>query len=333
MISSSTTAKWFSFVKWNSPQENSISKKKIQGFLHLFVGQEACAVGMEAAVTKEDPVITAYRCHGWTHTRGVPIKNILAELTGKSTGCAKGKGGSMHMYAPNFYGGNGIVGAQVPVGAGIAFALKYNQSNNICITLYGDGAANQGQVFEAFNMAALWKLPCLFVCENNQYGMGTSAARSSYCTDYYTRGDYIPGIGVNGMDILAVREATKWCADYIRSGKGPLVMELDTYRYYGHSMSDPGKSYRPTEEVKAVREQRDAIKLVEAYATEGNLATSEELKELRKSAKAEVDEAVKYSLEGSDLPPQELFTDVYTDQAEEGLLIRGSDLFTNNMSC
>uniref|UniRef100_A0A8C5KIK9 Pyruvate dehydrogenase E1 component subunit alpha, testis-specific form, mitochondrial n=1 Tax=Jaculus jaculus TaxID=51337 RepID=A0A8C5KIK9_JACJA len=206
----------------------------------LLLLQEACCVGLEAGINPTDHLITSYRAHGFTFTRGLSVREILAELTGRRGGCAKGKGGSMHMYAKNFYGGNGIVGAQVPLGAGIALACKYNGKDEVCLTLYGDGAANQGQIFEAYNMAALWKLPCIFICENNRYGMGTSVERAAASTDYYKRGDFIPGIRVDGMDILCVREATKFAAAHCRSGKGPILMELQTYRYHGHSMSDPG---------------------------------------------------------------------------------------------
>lgn len=305
-------------------------EKKIRGFLHLYDGQEAVATGIEAAVTKEDHLITAYRCHGWTYTRGASVKAILAELMGRSAGVSQGKGGSMHMYSKNYYGGNGIVGAQVPVGAGVALALQLSGSDRICLTLYGDGAANQGQVFEAFNMAALWKLPCLFICENNHYGMGTSERRAAACPDYYTRGDYIPGIWVNGQDVLVVREATKWCADYIRSGKGPLVMEVDTYRYHGHSMSDPGKIYRPTEEVQGVRRERDPIKKVEKYALEGNLITEEELKTIAKEVKKEIAAAVEEADASPVLEPHHLYTHVMENQGD--LFIRGTDPFTNNQS-
>ena len=209
---------------------NMYKEKVIRGFCHLYSGQEAICVGLKAAMQPQDSVITAYRAHGWTYVMGVSVEGVLSELTGRKTGCAGGKGGSMHTYAPNFYGGNGIVGAQVPLGGGIAFAHKYNEDNGVCIALYGDGAANQGQVFETYNIAALWKLPCIFICENNQYGMGTSIDRSSASTDYYTRGDYIPGIFVDGMDVVSVREAGKFALEYCRSGNGPLVMEMKTYR-------------------------------------------------------------------------------------------------------
>lgn len=210
----------------------SLYKEKIiRGFCHLYSGQEACAVGMAAALRPNDDVITAYRCHGWTYLMGGSLNGILCELTGRSSGVARGKGGSMHMYVQNFFGGNGIVGAQVPLGVGIAFAQKYKGDHGVCIALYGDGAANQGQIFEVYNMAKLWKVPCIFVCENNGYGMGTSAERASANTNYYTRGDSVPGIWVDGMDVLAVREATRFAIEYATSEKGgPILLETATYR-------------------------------------------------------------------------------------------------------
>lgn len=249
--------------------------KEIRGFLHLYVGQEAVCVGIQAALQPQDTIITAYRDHGWAVMRGIAPRAMMAELTGRSTGCVKGKGGSMHMYAPGFFGGNGIVGAQVPLGAGIALAHKYKGNHGVSFTLYGDGAANQGQVFEAYNMAKLWDLPVVFVCENNKYGMGTAASRSSASTEYYTRGDYIPGIWVDGMDVLSVREATRFATDYCRSGRGPIVMEMETYRYYGHSMSDPGSSYRSREEIETVRKQHDAISMFKHLLVETRISTED----------------------------------------------------------
>uniref|UniRef100_A0A095AK54 pyruvate dehydrogenase (acetyl-transferring) n=1 Tax=Schistosoma haematobium TaxID=6185 RepID=A0A095AK54_SCHHA len=212
-------------------------------------------------------------------TRGVPVHNIVAELAGRRTGCTKGLGGSMHLYAKDFYGGNGIVGAQVPLGVGIALRMKHRGEKFVSVTLYGDGAANQGQVFEAFNIAKLWNLPVIFICENNKYDMGTSVQRSSANTNYYTRGDYIPGLWVDGMDILTVREATRFAADWCRSDKGPILLETETYRYHGHSMSDPGTSYRTREEVQSMRRGRDPIALFQKSIVDNGLCTQDEVKE------------------------------------------------------
>jgi len=308
---------------------NSLYKEKsIRGFCHLYSGQEAIAVGMENAIRKTDAVITAYRAHGWTYIRGVPIKAVLTELTGRKSGCARGKGGSMHMYSEGFYGGNGIVGAQVPIGAGIAFAQKYRGTDNLTLTLYGDGAANQGQVFEAYNMAKLWSLPVIFICENNGYGMGTSADRAAASTDYYTRGDYIPGIWVDGMDVLAVREATRFVGDLCRAGKGPFVMEVATYRYHGHSMSDPGTSYRTREEIQEVRQTRDPITSFKDKILSADLVTSDELKQIDAEVKKEVDEGVKAAKSDSEIDLEELYADVYVNPIEEH--IRGITPFTEH---
>jgi len=214
----------------------------------------------------------------------------------------------------NFHGGNGIVGAQCPIGAGVSFGLKYNDKANVCVTMYGDGASNQGQLFEAFNMAFLWKLPTLFVCENNKYGMGTSAERSSASTDYYTRGDYIPGLKIDAMNVLAVREGFKHAAAYAKAGKGPVVLELETYRYMGHSMSDPGLSYRTRDEVNEVRAQRDPIQRLRQLLSDSGLATEEELKHSELEAKALIEEAAAFA-DGSEWPPaSDLSTDIYSDR-------------------
>lgn len=307
---------------------NMYKEKTIRGFCHLYSGQEACAVGMEAALRKTDAVITAYRAHGWTYVRGVSVKSVLAELTGREAGCARGKGGSMHMYSSNFFGGNGIVGAQVPLGAGIAFGLKYLGRDDICLALYGDGAANQGQVFEAYNIAKLWNLPVIFICENNGYGMGTSADRAAASTDYYTRGDYIPGIWVDGMDVLAVREATSFGADLCRSGKGPLVMEVATYRYHGHSMSDPGTSYRTREEIQEVRQTRDPITSFREKIITANLVSSDELKKIEQDVRKEVEEATEVAKTAKEIPLEEMFADIYVDPLNTK--IRGITPFTEH---
>lgn len=270
---------------------------------------------MEAALEKDDAIITAYRCHGFALMRGGTVHNILAELLGKVTGISRGKGGSMHMFANQFYGGNGIVGAQVPVGAGIAFTQKYLNKNNCTFALYGDGAANQGQIFEVYNMAALLKLPVVFVCENNRYGMGTSIERSSASTDYFKRGgDYIPGLRIDGMDVLAVKEATKFAKDHVIKN-GPLVMEIDTYRYQGHSMSDPGTTYRTREEIQQMRSTRDTIKLVQSQILENDFAKEEELKEIEARIKAEVDEAAARAKDDSFPENFELTTDIYAEKS------------------
>ncbi|KAJ5562227.1 Dehydrogenase E1 component [Penicillium sp. DV-2018c] len=293
-------------------------EKKIRGFCHLSTGQEAVAVGIEHAIDRMDKIITAYRCHGFAMMRGGTVKSIIGELLGRREGIAYGKGGSMHMFAPNFYGGNGIVGAQVPVGAGLAFAQQYNEEPNTSIVLYGDGASNQGQVFEAFNMAKLWNLPVLFGCENNKYGMGTSASRSSALTEYYKRGQYIPGLKVNGMDVLATKAAVQYGKEYAISGKGPLVFEYVTYRYGGHSMSDPGTTYRSREEIQRMRSTNDPIAGLKQKMLEWGVTTEEELKSLDKKARANVDAEV---AEAEEMPVPDntariLYEDIYVRGSE-----------------
>ncbi|KAI0393647.1 dehydrogenase E1 component-domain-containing protein [Xylariaceae sp. FL0594] len=297
-------------------------EKKIRGFCHLSTGQEAVAVGIEHALTKEDDVITAYRCHGYALMRGATVRSIIGELLGRREGIAYGKGGSMHMFAKGFYGGNGIVGAQVPVGAGLAFAHKYMGRKNASVILYGDGASNQGQVFEAFNMAKLWNLPALFGCENNKYGMGTAAARSSALTDYYKRGQYIPGLKVNGMDVLAVKAAVKYGREWAVSENGPLVFEYVTYRYGGHSMSDPGTTYRTREEIQRMRSTNDPIAGLKQKILDWGVCTEEELKTLDKEARKHVNDEVA-AAEAMAVPeakPEILFEDTYVKGTEPQFL-------------
>ncbi len=285
----------------------------IGGFCHLYIGQEAVAIGLQSAATPgKDSVITGYRDHGHMLAYGIDPNVIMAELTGRAAGISRGKGGSMHMFstAHKFYGGHGIVGAQVSLGGGLAFAHKYNEDGGLCIAYFGDGAANQGQVYETMNMAALWDLPIVFVVENNQYAMGTAVARSSAETEFYRRGTAfrIPGMKVNGMDVLEVRAAAEVAFAHVRGGNGPVLMECETYRYRGHSMSDPAK-YRTREEVQDVRENSDPIERAKADLLAMGVA-EDRFKELDKAIRARVAEAADFA-ENSPLPEaQELYTDV-----------------------
>jgi len=255
--------------------------------------------------------------HGWQFVRGDSIFSIMAEQLGKKGGCSRGKGGSMHLYYPesNFYGGNGIVGAQVPVGAGIALASKVKGDGTVTFACMGDGAANQGQVFEALNMCALWKVPCVFVVENNLYGMGTATHRSSFINDYYTRGDYVPGVLIDGMDFLRCREAARYARDYCREGNGPMVLEFRTYRYHGHSMSDPGTTYRSREEVTDVRQKNDPIERCRALILEHELATTDELKDIEKDIRKKVNEACALAEQDGVLTEEQLVLDIYSGSA------------------
>lgn len=288
----------------------------IGGFCHLYIGQEAVAVGLQSSLTAgKDSVITGYRDHGHMLAYGIDPKIIMAELTGRQAGISKGKGGSMHMFSTEhaFYGGHGIVGAQVPLGAGLAFAHKYRGDGGVCLAYFGDGAANQGQVYETFNMASLWKLPIVFVIENNQYAMGTAVVRSSAETHFYRRGTAfrIPGMDVNGMDVLEVRQAADIAIDYVRGGNGPVLMELNTYRYRGHSMSDPAK-YRSREEVQEVREKRDPIEGAKAELIERGVS-EDRLKEIDKRIRAKVAEAADFAESSPEPDPSELHTDILVD--------------------
>src|SRR6056297_3875958 len=287
----------------------------IGGFCHLYIGQEAVVVGLEAAAEDGDKRVTSYRDHGHMLACGMDPKGVMAELTGREGGYSKGKGGSMHMFSKekHFYGGHGIVAAQVPIGAGLAFADKYLENGRVTFTYFGDGAANQGQVYETFNMAALWQLPVVFVIENNQYAMGTSQQRSTSTPELYTRGAAfgIPGEAVDGMDVLAVKAAGEKAVKHCRDGDGPYILEMMTYRYRGHSMSDPAK-YRTREEVQKIREQKDAIEHVRQLLLEGEHATEEELKAVDKEIKDIVNEAADFARESPEPDEAELWTDVYT---------------------
>jgi pyruvate dehydrogenase E1 component alpha subunit len=286
----------------------------IGGFCHLYIGQEAVVVGMQMAMKEGDQVITGYRDHGHMIATGMEAKGVMAELTGRAHGYSKGKGGSMHMFSveKGFFGGHGIVGAQVPLGTGLAFANRYRDNDNVSFTYFGDGAANQGQVYESFNMAELWKLPVVYVIENNRYAMGTSITRASAQVNLSKRGASfnIPGEQVDGMDVRAVKAAGERAAEWCRSGKGPFILEMLTYRYRGHSMSDPAK-YRTRDEVEKVRTTHDPIDMARHRILEKNLAKEDELKKIDGEVRDLINEAAEFATHDPEPDVSELYTDVY----------------------
>ena len=286
----------------------------IAGFCHLYIGQEAVVVGMHNILQKNDYSITTYRDHGHILVAGSDPKIVMAELMGRATGCSKGKGGSMHMFdvKNHFYGGHGIVGASAALGAGMAFAAKYREEDSVSLTYFGDGALNQGQVYEAFNMAALWKLPVVFIVENNGYSMGTSIARHCSIKDLYKRGESfgIPGIQIDGMNLLEVMEKGKEAVDFVRSGNGPIFIEMKTYRYRGHSMSDPG-NYRSKEEVLDMREHHDPINSYRDHLLQNKICSEDDLKAIDKEIKKIIDEAVEFAQNSPEPDEAELYTEVY----------------------
>lgn len=285
----------------------------IGGFCHLYIGQEAVVVGLEATAIEGDQRITSYRDHGHMLACGMDPNGVMAELTGREGGYSRGKGGSMHMFSEEkkFYGGHGIVAAQVPLGTGLAFSNWYRGNDNVSYIYFGDGAANQGQVYESLNMASLWKLPAIFVIENNQYAMGTSLARASSTPALYTRGEAfgVPGEAVDGMDVLAVKAAGEKAAAHCRAGKGPYILEMNTYRYRGHSMSDPAK-YRTREEVQKMKDTRDPIDHVREMLIESGSVKDEDLKAIDKEIKAIVNESARFAQESPEPALSELYTDI-----------------------
>jgi pyruvate dehydrogenase E1 component alpha subunit len=288
---------------------------QIGGFCHLYIGQEAVVVGLEMAAIDGDQRITSYRDHGHMLACGMDPRGVMAELTGRKGGLSKGKGGSMHMFSreKNFYGGHGIVGAQVPLGAGLAFANKYRGNQNVSYTYFGDGAANQGQVYETFNMASIWKLPVIFVIENNRYAMGTAATRSTAAADHLgARGEAfdIPAEQVDGMDVRAVKEAADRAVEHCRSGEGPYILEMMTYRYRGHSMSDPAK-YRSKDEVQKMREEHDPIEQVKARILKSNYASEDDLKKIDADIREVVTAAADFATADAQPDDSELWTDIY----------------------
>jgi len=287
----------------------------IGGFCHLYIGQEAVAVGLQSALSDKDSVITGYRDHGHMLLCGIPPKDVMAELTGRQAGISKGKGGSMHMFSVEhkFYGGHGIVGAQVSLGTGLGFSHKYKGDGGVCLAYFGDGASNQGQVYESFNMAELWKLPVVYVIENNEYAMGTSVNRSSSEDQLFRRGESfrIPGLQIDGMDVLAARGAAEEALAWARAGKGPIILEMKTYRYRGHSMSDPAK-YRSREEVQAVRDKSDPIEHCKKLLEEVGVQESE-LKIIEQEIKKLIAEAADFAESAPEPEPAELYTDVLVE--------------------
>jgi pyruvate dehydrogenase E1 component alpha subunit len=285
---------------------------KIGGFCHLYIGQEAVVVGIQSAQIEGDSIVTSYRDHGHMIACDMDPKGVMAELTGRKDGYSKGKGGSMHMFSreKGFFGGHGIVAAQVPIGTGLAFSHKYNETKNVCITYFGDGAANQGQVYEAYNIASLWKLPVIFVIENNKYGMGTSVNRSSAGDNLSDRGKAygIKSEIVDGMDVIAVRDSAIRAMEYCRSGKGPYILEMKTYRYRGHSMSDPAK-YRTRDEVDKIRKTSDPIENIKELLIKHG-TNDEKIKEIDTEIKATIADAANFAQESPEPSPEELFTDI-----------------------
>ena len=287
----------------------------IGGFCHLYIGQEAVVIGMQMAVKEGDQLITSYRDHGHMLAAGMDPKGVMAELTGRRDGYSHGKGGSMHMFSreKQFFGGHGIVGAQVPLGAGLAFANKYRGNDHVALTYYGDGAANQGQVYETFNIASVWKLPVIFVIENNRYAMGTAAPRATAKSDHLgARGEAfgIPSEQVDGMDVRAVKEAGDRAVAHCRSGAGPYILEMMTYRYRGHSMSDPAK-YRAKEEVQKMREEHDPIEQVKARILKAGIASEDDLKKVDADIRVVVTEAADFATSNPEPDASELYTDIY----------------------
>lgn len=319
-ISKETYLQWYETMlrirRFEEAALKAYSQQKIRGFLHVYIGQEAIAAGLESALTKEDKIVTGYRQHGIALMKGLSSRGCMAELFGKATGVVKGKGGSMHFSSKehNYIGGNGIVGAQIPIGSGIALAEQYKGTKNLCVTMFGDGAARQGALHESFNMAMTWKLPVLYICENNHYAMGTSVERTSNVNDIYKLGlGYeMPSEPVDGMDPLAVHNALKRAAEHIRSGKGPYFLEIKTYRYRGHSVSDPGK-YRTKEELNSYKD-RDPLVDTEKDILDNKIATEAEVKAIKDKIKAEIEDAVKFADE-SDFPlGSELYDDNYVQK-------------------
>jgi pyruvate dehydrogenase E1 component alpha subunit len=292
------------------------SQQKIRGFFHVYIGQEAIAGGLVTALRQDDKIVTAYRQHGIALARGLSSASCMAELYGKATGCVKGKGGSMHFFSAehNYFGGNGIVGAQIPIGTGIGFAEKYRGTDLLCVTMFGDGAARQGALYESFNMAMTWKLPVLYICENNKYAMGTSVERTSNVHDLAKIGLSfdMPSESVDGMNPESVHEALLRAADHIRSGKGPYYLEIETYRYRGHSVSDPAK-YRTKEELEAYKE-KDPVEMIQVKMVAEGIATQKEVDEVIEKINLEIDEAMEFA-ENSPYPvPSELYEDNYTQK-------------------